>query len=376
MKNQDFNPQVYLSALGAGGIAVTPFAIMQYVFPHGDGLVTLDQIINQNLNLSQQIFFWFALIIMPVFGLLHFVIMLIFLPKLIAFLKVGFKLHLADSLQSPSLVIPLLAITMSMNVFIGVVRFFIPAVQENFQSLMLPALIFWIIIFTTQIILQIKILQNSYVKDFAAEKISFNWLVQALSMGMLSVVGSGIAALAKDTQITDTAAFLTLVSASFSIFLTLIGMMIAVYNQIYAKSLPENKNLPAFLNLIPVSTVLAITFFRLGHFLENRFHYHLDPFFFFVIVTTFAFQTWYLVFSVTLIKPFWKHDFLSKNFYLSQWSLICPFIAYSVLGAFTFAEFGKNQLIFGISSLSLLVGISIYIILGYKAIFKRIANMI
>jgi hypothetical protein len=144
---------------------------------------------------------------MPVFGLLHFVIMLIFLPKLIAFLKVGFKLHLADSLQSPSLVIPLLAITMSMNVFIGVVRFFIPAVQENFQSLMLPALIFWIIIFTTQIILQIKILQNSYVKDFAAEKISFNWLVQALSMGMLSVVGSGIAALAKDTQITDTAAF-------------------------------------------------------------------------------------------------------------------------------------------------------------------------
>ena len=365
----NFNPQIFLSALGAGGIAVAPFAIMQYVFPHGAGLVTLDQVLNQNLNTFQTLFLWFGLIVMPIFALLHFILLIKYIPGLISFIKYNIEHHLSDPLQSPPLVIPLLALTMSMNVFIGVIRFFVPAIQTNFQNLMWPALIFWLILFGMQMVLQIKILQNSYIKDFEAEKISFNWLVQALSMGMLSVVGSGIAALAKDTTVADISAFLSLVSASFAIFLTFVGLLISIYNQIFAKSLPENKSLPAFLNLIPVTTVLAITFFRLGHYLENRFHYHLDYFFFFVILTTFAFQTWYLLFSLGLIKPFWRHDFISKNFYLTQWSLICPFIAYAVLGAFASAEFGKNQIIFGLSTVSLSIGIIIYIILAYKHIF-------
>jgi len=367
--NPQFNPQIFLAALGAGGIAVTPFAIMQYVFPHGAGLVTLDQVLNQNLNMFQTLFLWFSLVIMPIFTLIHFAIIFIQAPKLFKFIQKDFKDQINNPLQSPPLVIPLLALTMSMNVFIGVIRFFVPAIQTNFQNLMWPALIFWLILFGLQITLQIKILQNTYTKDFAAEKISFNWLVQALSMGMLSVVGSGIAALAKDTTIADIAAFLSLVSASFAIFLTFIGLLISIYNQIFAKSLPDNKALPAFLNLIPVTTVLAITFFRLGHYLEARFHYHLDYFFFFVILTTFAFQTWYLLFSIGLIKPFWKQDFISKNFYLTQWSLICPFIAYAVLGSFASFEFGKNQFIFGLSTISLLIGISIYLILAYKHLF-------
>jgi len=367
-QQSQFNPQVFLAALGAGGIAVAPFAIMQYIFPHSAGLITLFDVLNQNLNIYQNIFLWFALVVMPVFSIIHFVLLFRFIPALISFIKYNLKQHLSDPLQSPALVIPILALTMSMNVFIGVIRFFIPLVQINFQNLMWPALVFWIVLLVTQFTLQIKILQNTYTKDFAAEKISFNWLVQALSMGMLSVVGSGIAALAKDITIMDISGFLSLMAATFAIFLTFIGLTISVFNQIFAKSLPENKSLPAFLNLVPVTTVLAITFFRLGHFVENRFHYHLDFFLLLVILSTFAFQTWYLIFSIGLIKPFWKNDFLTKNFYLTQWSLICPFVAYAVLGAFASAEFGNNQFIFALSTVSLVAGIVIYAVLGFKAI--------
>lgn len=365
-----FSPQVFLAALGSGGIAVAPFAIMQYTFPHGAGLVTLEQVLSQNLNPFQLFFFWTSLLIMPVFAFLHFAILIYFFPKLIGFLREDLHQHLENVLHSPALVIPLLALTMTMNVFIGVIRFFVPVIQQNFQSLMWPALVFWLMIFGLQLTLQLKILQNSYSQSFLAEKISFNWLVQALSMGMLSVVASGVAALAKDISVADTAAFFALVSGSFSIFLTFTGLMISLHNQIFAKSLPENDRLPAFLNLIPVTTVLAITFFRLGHYLENRFEYHLDSFFFFIILGTFAFQTWYLLFSIGLIKPFWRQDFLSDNFYLAQWSLICPFIAYAVLGSFAVSEFAGSSVIFYITIISFFVGIIFYGILGYKSLYR------
>jgi hypothetical protein len=39
------------------------------------------------------------------------------------------------------------------------------------------------------------------------------------------------------------------------------------------------------------------------------------------------------------------------------------------LGSFASYEFGKNQFIFGLSTFSLLVGISIYLILAYKHLF-------
>ena len=40
MKNRGFTPLVFLASLGAGGIAVTPFVIMQYTLDFGKGLIT------------------------------------------------------------------------------------------------------------------------------------------------------------------------------------------------------------------------------------------------------------------------------------------------------------------------------------------------
>ncbi len=35
MANKEFDPLVFLASLGAGGIAVSPFVLMQYTLDHG-----------------------------------------------------------------------------------------------------------------------------------------------------------------------------------------------------------------------------------------------------------------------------------------------------------------------------------------------------
>ena len=37
MRSEKFTPLLFLASLGAGGIAVIPFAIMQYTIDHGKG---------------------------------------------------------------------------------------------------------------------------------------------------------------------------------------------------------------------------------------------------------------------------------------------------------------------------------------------------
>ncbi|GEM_PF-4440729 len=40
MEQKKFNPLIFLASLGAGGIAVMPFVLMQYTIEHGEGLIT------------------------------------------------------------------------------------------------------------------------------------------------------------------------------------------------------------------------------------------------------------------------------------------------------------------------------------------------
>lgn len=47
-----FSPLIFLASLGAGGIAVMPFAFLQYTFSHGPGLVKIADIGHGTLPLS------------------------------------------------------------------------------------------------------------------------------------------------------------------------------------------------------------------------------------------------------------------------------------------------------------------------------------
>ena len=353
MKNifEKFNPLIFLMILGAGGIAIIPFAFFQYVVEHGAGLVQMSEVGHGSLTLGKEILYRTLEGIMIFFSLTHLILTGIYSGKLIKWAKTkNFNEMLKNPLKNPSLLAPFISYAMTMNVFIGPIRYFLPVMANNLQSLMLPALIVWGIIWIWLMKFDIKLLKISFEENFDVNKISFGWLLHPFALSMVTVTGTGIAALSTTASIAHIAAFMSLVSGTMGMFLLSVKLMAIFKSHFAADGLPEKQFLPSFLIVIPNITLYAISAFRLGHYLEHHFAAHMGPYFTIVIALAFAFETWYLMFGLALLQKYLKNDFFKKEFYMSQWGFVCPMVAYAVLGSFMYKVFIPNFILYIVCS--------------------------
>jgi len=332
---KDFNPMRFLASLGAGGIAVAPFAIMQYTFTHPKGLIQLKNLKAMELSSLQQIETTALMIIMALFTLLHFALSVPFFADLLRWRKTdSFKTFMSNPQENSAIMAPYLSLIMTMNVFIGPIRFFFSIVGDNLQLLMLPALMVIGLIWLSMMKTEIGLLKRAFSDHFDADTINFGWLIQVFALSMGSVTLSGIAALAKAPNIAHTAFVLTSISFSMALFLLMIKLPQIFKNHFHAQSLPEHPAMPSVMILVPIITLLAITGFRLGHYMEKQLGIHLGGYFLIIVFGALAMESWYLIFSLSLIKGFLQKDLFKKEYYVTMWGMICPFVAFSVLSAF------------------------------------------
>ncbi|MCD4702973.1 MAG: hypothetical protein K8R64_01500 [Methanosarcinaceae archaeon] len=360
MSLKDFSPLVFLASLGAGGIAVLPFVFMQYTTEHGNGLITRSQLWLQELSWISSIYYYSLEAIMIVFTLIHFILTLWFTIKLIRWMKTDkFSELINDPLRNAAILAPLISVLMTMNLFIGPIRYFIPALSDHFQSIMLPAMIFWSLMFVIILFTEIKLLGISFNNGFDITKIHFGWLLHPFLLGMLTVIGTGIAAMSQNVSIADTAAFMSLISGSMGIFLLLVKMVVIFESHFALKGLPDKQFLPSILIVIPNITLFAISAFRLGHFLEYHHGYHLGAYFYIVIGLSFAFEIWYMLFGLSLLKDYFKEHHFSE-FYVSQWGLICPLVAFVTLGAFAYGVLLTSSILYGVLVLTMIGAVALF----------------
>ncbi|MGM0629420.1 MAG: TsoY family (seleno)protein, partial [Patescibacteria group bacterium] len=301
-ETKSFSPLIFLASLGAGGIAIMPFVLMQYTVEHGKGLIVRSQLWSENLTIFSNLYFTLLEVVMVIFTLLHFGLTLYFGVKLVKWLKTKeFKEMLYDPLRNTALLAPLISLLMSMNVMIGPIRYFLPVLSQNFQSLFLPAMIVWSIFFLFVIFTEVQLLAISFRNGFDVSKINFGWLLHPFLLGMLTVVGTGIAAMSESSQIANTAAFMSLISGSMGLFLLLVKMVTLFKSHFEAPGLPNKQFLPSFLIVVPNITLFAISTFRLGHFLSSHHGIQLDAYYYLVIGIAFAFEIWYLLFGLSLL---------------------------------------------------------------------------
>ena len=368
MSLKDFSPLVFLASLGAGGIAVLPFVFMQYTTEHGNGLITRSQLWLQELSWISSIYYYSLEAIMIVFTLIHFILTLWFTIKLIRWMKTDrFSELINDPLRNAAILAPLISVLMTMNLFIGPIRYFIPALSDHFQSIMLPAMIFWSLMFVIILFTEIKLLGISFNNGFDITKIHFGWLLHPFLLGMLTVIGTGIAAMSQNVSIADTAAFMSLISGSMGIFLLLVKMVVIFESHFALKGLPDKQFLPSILIVIPNITLFAISAFRLGHFLEHHHGYHLGAYFYIVIGLSFAFEIWYMLFGLSLLKAYFKEHHFSE-FYVSQWGLICPLVAFMTLGAFAYGVLLTSSILYGVLVLTMIGAVALFVELLVKHI--------
>lgn len=366
MKIKKFSPLSFLAALGAGGIAVIPFVLMQYTTDYGEGLITQAQLWSNNFSGLDWVYYFSLEAVMVVFSLLHFILTIHFSIKLFKWLKTeDARDFINDPLRNAGLLAPVISLLMTMNLFIGPIRYFLPALSNNFQDLFAPAFAFWLAIFVTTLWLEIKLLKISFERSFDVQKIHFGWLLHPFLLGMLSTVGTGIAAMSKDPSIANSAAFFSMISFSMGVFLLLVKLITLFKSHFSAPRLPEKNFLPSLLIVIPNITLFAISAFRFGHFLEKHHGFHLDAYFYIVIGLSFAFEIWYMLFGLSLLwEYFKKHHF--REFYITQWGLICPFVAFVVLGAFAYDVVISSPYIYGLLVLVMIATIVFYFELLYK----------
>jgi hypothetical protein len=362
MKKNDFSPIAFLSSVGAGGIAVAPFAILQYTYHTGKGLITYNQIPHGTLSTFQEVLFRFMEAGMLLFAAIHLILSVFLFIRLSKWIKTdAYKNLLNNPLQNGSLLAPFVSIIMTMNVFIGPIRFFWPLMADNLQMLMAPALATWGIIITFLILKVIELLKISFVNEFDNNKIGFGWLMPPFALSMATVTGTGIAALSRNIDIANIAAFLSLIPGTMGIFLLFVKVVTIFKVHYQSKGMPDKQFLPSFLIVIPIVTLFAISGFRLVHFLEHHHHLHVGFLNFFIVVASFAFETWYLLFGLVMLKDYIRQDFFKKEYYFSQWALVCPFVAYAVLGSFMYKVFVPNVLLYGVIITSLSVAMFIHL---------------
>ncbi len=363
-KIKNFSPLSFLASLGAGGIAIIPFAFLQYTFPHGPELVKIADLKHGTLSAGMEFFFRSLEGVMVIFSIIHLILTIVFIKKFLRWRKTeSYKEMFESPLSNAALVTPLLSIAMTMNVFIGPIRFFIPSFADNLQGFMFPALVFWIVLWTVLMATEIKLLKISFVKGFDISKITFGWLLHPFALGMVTVVGTGIAAMSRNPSIANLAAFMALISGSMGIFLLLVKLFVIFKSQFGSDGLPEKQFLPSFLIVVPVMTLYSISAFRIGHYLEHAFDFHLSVYFFFVIVLPFAFQIWYLLFGVSLLKDYFKKHFFKKEYHVTQWGLVCPVVAFGVLGSFVHKIFLPSPILYGVIILSVVTAVILFLFL-------------
>jgi hypothetical protein len=368
MNIKNFSPLIFLASLGAGGIAIMPFVLMQYTLEHGEGLITRAALWANPLTTGQAVYYTSLEIIMVLFTILHLALTVWFGIKLFKWMKTKkYKTLMNDPLKNTALLTPLISILMTLNVMIGSIRYFIPALSDNFQSLFWPAMVVWSLLFIFVMYVEIKLLGISFRKGFDLSQISFGWLLHPFLLGMLTVVGTGIAAMTQNGTIANLAAFMSLISGTMGVFLLLVKMIVLFKSHFEAKGLPSKQFLPGFLIVIPNITLFALSAFRFGHFLEHHHEFHLGAYFYLVVGVAFAFEVWYFLFGLSLLRDYFKqHHF--KEFYLTQWGFICPLVAFVVLGSFVAKFVLPYYLFYLVLAVVIFIAVAFYIELLVKHI--------
>ncbi len=365
----NFTPLKFQGALAAGGVALMPFVYLQNTVPHPKGLIKLADIPFNEISSGKAIFFIVLLGIMSIFTIIHFVLTISFLKDLTSWLikKEAYKIFINTPLTNIGIFSPVISLAMTMNVIFSPLSFFIPGLSSNIQVMMWPALIaigiLWMILFR----FEIKLLIMWLSQPLELSKLNFGWLLDVFALGMVSLTATGIASMSNNKEIASIAAFLSLFTISFGLIIFVGKLLLLIYIQIKAGSLPLKQAQPTFFVVIPIICLFGVSLYKFSVYLEKYFLFDLKFFTYFIISSSFVLSIGWGIFCVYLLKSYFKNEFVKNEFYPGQWTIVCAFVGSEVLGSYVYGSFYKSPVlnIFNLASIFLASVIYVLVLIRY-----------
>ena len=323
-----FSPLVFLSSLGAGGLSVGAFIIIQYSIFQGTGLAAFSSVDQTPLVIALEV-------VMLLLALVHFTLTLVHLPRYISWLgSATYREVRANPLVHSTLMAPFISFIMSMNVIVASVRYFTPTLQEHFQQIMPIAFVFFVLLFVLVIREALALLVITLKTKFEVQNINFGWLLSSFAVAMAAVTASGFAALSHTAWVAHSGSLLAIIALTLAVFLFVIKSMVIYTQHVQRAQALDYQFMPTYLVGIPILTLVGITLFRLGHYADHLLALPVAMGIAqVVIISLFAVQLWMLALGLGMMRGYWS-GFLAREYHVSQWGLICPFVALVALGGF------------------------------------------
>lgn len=343
---EKFSPTCFLSALGAGGLSVSFFMYLMFLVPHPTTpMATYDYIMPALLKADWLSFvISFSLVFIIAFAFLHFKLLIWNTKQYNLYKKTDAYKSLINSNAQISLMTLPLTYAMTINVCFVLGAVFIPGLWGVVEFLFPFALIGFIVVgyFALKIFFEyFSRLLTTGDFDFTKN----NNLSQMISIFALSMIAVGFAApgaMSHNIVVNSIGIFGALFFASLAMLLMLIKLTIG-----FKSMLEQGLNLeaaPSIWIIIPILTLLGITFIRVSFGLDHNYNTPLNKSSLFVFTSfVLSLQIIFGILGYMVMKKIgYFEKFIESNEKSAlSFALICPGVAFFVFGMF-FVNFGLS----------------------------------
>ena len=341
---EKFSPMCFLSALGAGGLSVSFFMYLMFLVPHPNSpMATYDFVMPALLKGDWLSFVVaFSLVFIIAFSFLHFKLLIWNTKQYNLYKKTKSFEELISSNAHITLMTLPLTFAMTINVCFVLGAVFVPGLWGFVEYLFPFALLGFIVVGYFSLKIFFEYFSRLLIKgDFDFSK--NNNLSQMISIFAFSMIAVGFAApgaMSHNLIINSIGIFAALFFASIAMLLILIKMTIGFKNM-FEKGL-SLEAAPSIWILIPILTLLGITYIRISFGLEHNYATHMNKSSLFIFTST--------VLSLQIIFGILGYMVMKKMGYFEKYidstdkssvsfALICPGVAFFVFGMF-FVNFG------------------------------------
>ncbi|MET0028372.1 MAG: hypothetical protein ABW101_12110 [Candidatus Thiodiazotropha sp.] len=351
-KEASFNPQVFLAALGAGGLAISFFLYPQFMIPHPTSPMVTFEVLQSVLlgeNPWTSALLAVDLILILGFAFIHFHLLAKSLRAYRRFRKTDAFTALRMGNEEVSLMAIPLTLSMSVNVLLVVGALYVPGLWHVVEWLFPLALL----VYVSVGIYALRIYGNYLTRLLTRGDFNFegnNDLSQLMAIFAFAMVATGMAgpgAMSHNLTINAMGIFGSLFFLSLAMLLTMVKLVLAV-KSIFRHGISQKSSYTLWI-LIPILTLFGISSIRIIMGLHHGFEQPLSKpglFVFTSVILSLEILAGLLGYQVMKRLGYFDDYLRGPKRDVGSFALVCPGVAIFVFGFF-FISFGllKNKLV-------------------------------
>lgn len=342
--HEKYSPMYHLGALGSGGLAISFFLYLNFLLPHETGIISFDQLWPIVSGPPSNKAVWVSLCLAVVLALLalHFALMAWNTREFHLFKKTEAYAKLRNSSGEISLMVVPLTMAMTVNAcFVGG-SLLVPGLWEYIEYLFPVAMLAFLSIGAYAM----RILGSYFARMFLHKGYDFeqnNSLAPMISIFALSMIAVGLAAPVAMSHTRETVAVALALSSFFatSAALLMFVMLVVGFSTMLSHGIRKEAS-PSLWLMIPITTLLGITFMRITHGMGEAFGAHLSPALqFVVLMAIFSIQVLFGMLGFAIMKRlnYFREFVHGDKCHPTTFALVCPGVAFPVFGLFV-VKFG------------------------------------